>query len=327
MSDSNFKLFKPKEFGTDKPNPKLTNENDFKVLEYNRDGLFKNVENNEELNIEDKINISENFKSEKFNREDSLLTNAENYAQTIKDGAELYKKELISKIEINQKETELIKQETISLKKIAEIEKKKIISEANEEIKLIKKKAFEEGFLEGKEKGIQKRYDEAESNVKQIEKIINELKNLRKLILINNEKDIIKLALILAKKVMIAEIKSHPDLINSILKTSLKEIDSLGKIQIFLNPDDLNFLENSGLNLNDFLKEDQMLVLKKDPEIELGSLHIESEDEVIHFHLEKRYKELENCLMNELLLKQNQFKKNKEISENKDINKTSSSSK
>ena len=108
------------------------------------------------------------------------------------------------------------------------------------------------------------------------------------------------MALLLAKRVVIEEIRSQPDLIESLLKAALKEVESKGKIRILLHPEDHEFLVQSGLDLDPYVKEEQSLLIKSDPDASPGSIHMESDEEVINFHFQKRFEELEDLLSIEL---------------------------
>ena len=101
-------------------------------------------------------------------------------------------------------------------------------------------------------------------------------------------------------KEIIEEIRTRPDMINSLLHTSLKEIESMGKIRVYLHPEDYEFLLNSGLNLDQFLKEEQSLIIKSDSEAIPGSIYMESDEEAINFNFQKRFEELEQALNEEL---------------------------
>jgi hypothetical protein len=49
-----------------------------------------------------------------------------------------------------------------------------------------------------------------------------------------------------------------------------------------------------------YLKEEQSLIIKSDSDASPGSIHMESDEEVINFHFQKRFEELEELLSDEL---------------------------
>ena len=301
MEDSGFKPFELKEFDSEEP-VVIPEEEDsgFHPLKYESEQDLSSFAEIQEKSDDEKITLSESFRTDEFNREDSLLTNAENYSQNIREGAQLYKQQLVSEIEINRKDTERIKEETHALQKITEEEKVRFVEEARAEARGIKDAAYEEGFKEGREKGIQDRYREAAPLAERAQEVLRQLEGMRQVIRYQGEKDLVQLAFLLAKKVVISEIQTRPDLVNSLLKTFLKEIESLGKIRISLHPEDYEFLVNSSLDLETYLKEEQSLSIKPDIDAERGTVHMESDEEVINFHFQKRFEELEEELKEEL---------------------------
>ena len=129
---------------------------------------------------------------------------------------------------------------------------------------------------------------------------MGQLASLRQIVRFQGEQELVQMALLLAKRVVIEEIRSQPDLIESLLKAALKEVESKGKIRILLHPEDHEFLVQSGLDLDPYVKEEQSLLIKSDPDASPGSIHMESDEEVINFHFQKRFEELEDLLSIEL---------------------------
>ena len=302
MDSPEFKPFELKDFDNRESiqESTLSETEGFKPLNYNEGEDFATLGEVDEKSETEKIELSQNFHTDDFLREDSLLTNAEDYARNIREGAALYKQQLVAENEASLKETERIKQETLALRKTAEEEKLKMIEEARAEVKSIRDEAYKEGFDKGMQEGIKKRYSEAAPIVESVEEALRQLECLRQVVRFQGEQELVQMALVLAKRVVIEEIRSQPDLIESLLKAALKEIESKGKIRIFLHPDDHEFLVKSGLDLDRYLKEEQSLFIKSDADASQGSIHMESDEEVINFHFQKRFEELEAMLSDEL---------------------------
>ena len=70
--------------------------------------------------------MSQDFRTADFFQENSLLTNAENFAETIRDGAKLYKTQLLTKIEEQATDTKRIHQKTVAENQEAEEERNKL---------------------------------------------------------------------------------------------------------------------------------------------------------------------------------------------------------
>ncbi|MDP6464690.1 MAG: FliH/SctL family protein [SAR324 cluster bacterium] len=302
MDSPEFKPFELKDFdsGESIQESAVSEADGFKPLNYNESEDYAALGEADEKSETEKIELSENFHTDDFLREDSLLTNAEDYARNIREGAALYKQQLVSENEAALKETERIKQETLALRKSGEEEKLKMLEEARAEVQSIRDEAFKEGYDKGIQEGMEKRYREAAPIIERVEEVLRQLESLRQVVRFQGEQELVQMALLVAKRVVLEEIRSQPDVIETLLKTALKEIESKGKIRVLLHPDDHEFLVQSGLDLDPYLKEEQNLLIKNDPEASPGSIHMESDEEVINFDFKKRFEEVEELLSNEL---------------------------
>ena len=175
-----------------------------------------------------------------------------------------------------------------------------MLEEARAEVQNIRDEAFKEGYDKGIQEGMEKRYREAAPIIERVEEVLRQLESLRQVVRFQGEQELVQMALLVAKRVVLEEIRSQPDVTETLLKTALKEIESKGKIRVLLHPDDHDFLVQSGLDLDPYLKEEQNLLIKSDPETSPGSIHMESDEEFINFDFQKRFEEVEELLSNEL---------------------------
>ena len=241
----------------------------------------------------EKIQLSKGFKNAEFFQENSLLTNAEDFAESIRSGAKLYKTQLLTKIEEQASDTERIYQQTIAENQEAEKERKNLLSSTEEKVEEIKSTAYQEGFESGLQQGIQQRYDEAEPLVMQISSVLAQLNSLRNVVRFQAEEELVKLALQIAKNVVAEEIKLNNSVIKNIVQVALHETEVQGKIYLFLHPDDYEFLVNSKSDLERYLSDEQTLVLRQNPEMKPGSIYVESDEEIISRSIEGQFEKLE----------------------------------
>ena len=129
MDSPEFKPFELKDFDSEVSvqEAAAVETDGFKPMNYSAGEDYAVLGEVDEKTETEKIDLSENFHTDHFQREDSLLTNAEDYARNIREGAALYKQKLVAENEAALKETERIKQETLALRKSAEEEKLKMI--------------------------------------------------------------------------------------------------------------------------------------------------------------------------------------------------------
>lgn len=246
------------------------------------------------------IQLSKGFKNAEFFQENSLLTNAEDFAESIRSGAKLYKTQLLTKIEEQASDTERIYQQTIAENQEAEKERKNLLSSTEEKVEEIKNKAYQQGFESGLQQGMQQRYDEAEPLVSQINSVLAQLNSLRQVVRFQAEEELVKLALQIAKNVVAKEIKQNNSVIKNIVQAALHETEVQGKIYLFLHPDDYQFLLDSKSDLERYLSDEQTLLLRQNPEMEPGSIYVESDEEIISRSIEGQFDKLEESLTEQL---------------------------
>ena len=244
----------------------------------------------------DKIQLSKGFKTAEFFQENSLLTNAEDFAESIRQGANLYKTQLLTKIEEQASDTERIFQKTVAENQEAERERKNLLSSTEEKVEAIKRNAYQEGFESGLQQGMQQRYDEAEPVVLQVNSVLKQLKSLRQVVRFQAEEELVKLALQIAKNIVAEELKLNKTVIQNIVQTALRETEVQGKIHVYLHPDDYKFLLNSKGDLERYLSDEQILVLNQNAEMKPGSIYVESDEEIISRSIEGQFEKLEETL-------------------------------
>ena len=274
----------------------------FKSLMFDKEGDFAGYASEASAELKDgksdleKIRLSKDFKTAEFLRENSLLTNAEDFAETIRDGAKLYKTQLLAKIEEQATDTERIHQKTVVENREADEERNKLLSATEDKVNEIKNEAFNEGFEAGRLEGMQKRYDEAERLVLQVNSVLEQLNSLRQVVRFQAEVELVELALRIAKNVVAEEIKIPNGVIKNIVQAALHETEVQGKIYVYLHPDDYEFLLKSKADLERYLSDEQTLAIRQNPGMKPGSIYVESDEEIISRSIEDQFNKLEKTL-------------------------------
>ena len=240
------------------------------------------------------------FASIKFLRENTLLSNAEKYAASIQEEAELYVSQIRKEVEELNREAELRYEEARQVKEEAEQEAERIIASAQEHVNEIREQARQEGHEAGKEAGMQARYEEAAPYLEHIDAILSELQQFRKQVAYYAEKDSIRLAVLMAKKVLMQELKLNKKAIWNLLAKTLSTMEGHGQFRIWLNPEDYQFAQTARPNLARFVDEDQALTFRAKPDLAPGNIQIETDREVIDLSFQNQFHYLDN-LMNQSL--------------------------
>ncbi len=261
----------------------------------------------ESYSDEEKQELASVFATDNFIRENSLLTDAEAFAKSIREGAQLYKQQLLLKTEKANLEAEQFKQEALTLKQTMEDERQAVLREAHLEADKVKEQGYQEGFDAGLQAGMEKRFQESEYLANQMNGVIEQLSNLRQVVRFQAEQELVQLAVLIAKQVVVQELMINPEMLQNILVKALREIESKGKIQVFLHPEDYEFMQNTGVNLDQYMGEEQTLVLKVNQEAEPGSIFIETDDDVLNFTFQQQFEQIEEELSQRLAERQVQM--------------------
>ena len=224
-------------------------------------------------------------------RKDVLVDVKKEAAEKIKEAGDIKNKAEIEAESIKaqaEKEANRIKQEANTVLEDASGEVQKIISEAvtrtREQSDDIRKRAHESSFPVGKQEGYDAGYkvvkEKFQGLLAQIEMVLTEAKKEKERISQKAQEEmseeIIELAIIIAKKIIKAEVAVNRDVVVANIKESLNKIQSHGEITIRVNLVDLNHVEsekNELLSIASGLKE---IHFYDDPSVEPGGCKIET---------------------------------------------------
>jgi len=165
------------------------------------------------------------------------------------------------------------------------------------ELEKIKKSFYQKGFEEGKKAG--------EASILAFKKIFKEavceLKAEKKNFLKRSEKDLVEIALAIAKKIIKKEVDADPQIIRKIASEVLRRaVDShSGKIVMRVNPKDWENLVRIGEGL--FLSElsESEIRIEKDASIQSGGCIVETEKGLINASIESQLEEIGKALLGE----------------------------
>jgi flagellar assembly protein FliH len=253
------------------------------------------------LSEEEKVAFAQNFHNDRFIREDSLLTSAEAYASTVREGADMYRQQLLSGAETERNEARRLRQEADQIRIQAEEQRARMIEEAEQSVNSIRESARQQGYEEGYESGLQQRYEEAAPVAQRSEEVLQQLMGLRQLVRFQSEQELVQLAVVIARKLVIKELSVNSQVIQNIVQAGLKEIEGKGKITAILHPEDYEFLANSGVNFDPYLGEEQSLSIRSSMDVEPGSISIESDEDAVNFSFQQKFEELEELLSQKLV--------------------------
>ena len=182
------------------------------------------------------------------------------------------------------------------VKERSEQDAEKLILGAEGQVAAIKEEARKEGLQAGLEEGMRRRYEEAAPQLESLERVLTELGQFRKQVAYYAEKDAIRLAVIMAKKVLWQELKLNKKALWNLLAKTLATMEGLGTFKVWLNPHDFQFANAARPSLEKFLHEDQALTFRAKPDLPPGNLQIETDREMIDLTFQNQFHYLEELL-------------------------------
>lgn len=226
------------------------------------------------------------------------------------------KKDENSELEQLKNESEKIIKETenmvMELLEKAREEARLIIAEAQEEADIIRGKVYEEAHQireqaekAGYEEGLNKAWEEmqkarAEAEIERKE-IIEEARRIKLEIMHSVEEDIVKLAMAIAKKVIVAELKTNRESILEVIREAISFLDQPENVTLRFNPQDMkiiNLLMKKG-DFADIESEALNMELKPDSRITPGGVIVESDKGMVDAQIETRISSIEEALEHE----------------------------
>ena len=158
----------------------------------------------------------------------------------------------------------------------------------------IEEQAFQKGFLEGQKAAADSQRAEVDAAVQSMGQAMAEIQGLRRKIYHSIEREVVELALSIARKVVCQEIKINPDLVVCVAREALNQVDVPGKIKIRLNPADLDFINSTRGQISTFLQEMDNVTFEAEEGITSGGCVIETKLGEIDARIEKQFKVIED---------------------------------
>lgn len=162
-----------------------------------------------------------------------------------------------------------------------ESKRKAFREEAEREAREIKEAAYKAGTGSGYRDGYAKGYNEArgsfERELDTIGKIKKGLEEYREEILKMSEKEIVRLSIAIAGKIVRQTIMENSSIVIDSVKVALKSVPHLDKLIIHMNPEDYEYMNSKGEEIKEIMNRYKEIRLVDDKRIEKGGCVIETE--------------------------------------------------
>jgi len=134
------------------------------------------------------------------------------------------------------------------------------LNECKQQIETEKNKAFEEGYKKGKEEANQELSKELEEKINLLEKSIEKVDKINEVFeekILSIEKELISVALDIAKEVIQKEISENSkEIAYNLAKSLMEDIKDATKIQIKVNPKDAKYLKEQDLKNVEIIEDE-----------------------------------------------------------------------
>jgi len=157
----------------------------------------------------------------------------------------------------------------------------------------LEKTAYENGFHQGEKAGMEMAERKMEAVMRRYTESILEVARLKPALYAAVERDVTKLALEVAKKIVHREIQADREIILTLVKVALSHVAEKSAVTVHLHPVDYNYLLEHRAELSNGVGNGREIVLLADKSIERGGCLIQSECGEIDARIEEEFREVE----------------------------------
>jgi len=172
-----------------------------------------------------------------------------------------------------------------------------ILEEAHLQAEQIKREAYQAGLAQGRATAEAAVHQEFEQLRQQYADSLAKLMSLRQQLIELHEKEIVRLVISIAKKIVHREVKVDREIVISLIKSALARIGDQSAATIRLHMDDYNYVQS---RRGEFLSgENGIVKLVDDRSITRGGCLIETDFGQIDARIEQQFKQIEKALLEE----------------------------
>jgi flagellar assembly protein FliH len=157
----------------------------------------------------------------------------------------------------------------------------------------IEKSAYETGFRQGEKAGMAIAEKKIEASLRRYAEAVVEIGKLRKELYHQVEREVVKLAVEVAKKIVHREIQVDREIIQTLVKVALGHVAEKSAVTIHLHPVDYNYILEHRAELSSGAEDGREVVLLADKSIDRGGCLIQTECGDIDARIEEEFREVE----------------------------------
>jgi flagellar assembly protein FliH len=159
---------------------------------------------------------------------------------------------------------------------------------------------LEQGKSEGEKAGVELAAGKIEPLVNSLKSELLQLKNIRQETYRYIEKQVVDLALAIARKVVCREIEMDKEVVMCVAREAFAKVDDAVKIKIKMSPSDLQFIDETKYQLSDLIDNIDNVTLEAEENIQRGGCILETNLGEIDARIEKQLQAVEESFRNTL---------------------------
>jgi len=156
----------------------------------------------------------------------------------------------------------------------------------------LERAAYQKGLLHGEKTAAEAVEKKLEAAMKRYVESIGEIQRLRSSLYSQVEREVVKLALAVAKKIVHREIRVDRDIVQTLVRVALSRVSGKSAVTICLNPEDHGYLLERRADLSQ--SEGRDIALLADKSIERGGCLIQTVCGDIDARIEEEFREVEH---------------------------------
>lgn len=167
-----------------------------------------------------------------------------------------------------------------------------------EYLAVVEREAYQKGFEAGRVSGLEMAEKKVEAILGRFTESLEDLAALRSRIVQETQEDLVRLSLAVAQKLVYREIKLDSEIVVTLVRVALDRLNAKAPVEVYLNPDDLRFIE-ARLNETPDLFGERSIVLKARKELRRGDCLCESPYGNVDARLSEQFNQIEQGLLGE----------------------------
>jgi len=166
-----------------------------------------------------------------------------------------------------------------------------LMAEHRERLAALEREAFTKGYAQGERAGLEAGGKRAEAMLRRVAQTIEELGGLRQTLIHETEREMVQLALTLARRVVHREVTLDPELAAALAHVALERLGTNTPATIRLNPEDYTIVAQDSSRWGG-----QTVTVVPDPAISRGGCLVESAFGSVDATIERQFDELSRAL-------------------------------